>query len=259
MKRDTITFWGVYSVWRRHLRVYQKTWLVNSLVPLSEPIIYLIAFGFGLTPLVGEVTYAGKEIGYLEFIAPGMIAIAILFQSYAEGAYGSFLRISYQKTWHALLTAPLTFTEVFLGDWFWAATKGVLAAILTSLVAIIWGLFSGWEFLLSFPLIVLGSLLFGAVGLLSAGVARTIDQLNVPVHLLPIPMYTLCGTYFPRDVLPPLLQQVAEVLPLSPLVDLLRWHLVGPSNWVFSSILLLLWTVICAVLAWRQIYPKLFR
>jgi len=259
MKRDTISFWGVYSVWRRHLRVYQKTWLVNSLVPLSEPIIYLIAFGFGLTPLVGEVAYAGKEIGYLQFIAPGMIAIAILFQSYAEGAYGSFLRLSYQKTWHALLTAPLTFTEVFLGDWFWAATKGVLAAMLTSLVAIIWGLFSGWEFLLSFPLIVLGSLLFAAVGLLSAGLARTIDQLNVPVHLLLIPMFTLCGTYFPRDVLPPLLQKIAGVLPLSPLVDLLRWHLVLPDGWIFSLILLLLWTAVCGVLAWRQIYPKLFR
>ncbi|NEP43670.1 MAG: ABC transporter permease, partial [Okeania sp. SIO2H7] len=205
MKNDSITFWGIYSVWRRHLRVYQKTWLVNSLVPISEPIIYLIAFGFGFTPLVGNIIYAGKETGYLQFLAPGMIAIAILFQSYAEGAYGSFIRLSYQKTWHALLTAPLTFSEVFLGEWFWAATKGVLAAMLTGLVAIIWGLFSGWQFLLSLPLIILGSLLFAAVGLLSAGLARTIDQLNVPVHLLLIPMFTLCGTYFPRDVLPPLL------------------------------------------------------
>jgi lipooligosaccharide transport system permease protein len=259
MKNDTITFWGVYSVWRRHARVYQKTWLVNSLPPLSEPIIYLLAFGYGLTPLVGEVTYAGKEIDYLQFLAPGMMAIAILFQSFVEGAFGSFLRLNYQKTWHALLTAPLTFTEVFFGDWFWAATKGVLAATITGLVAIIWGLFSGWQFLLSFPLIVLGSLLFAAVGLLSAGIARTIDQVNVPLFLLIVPMFTLCGTYFPREVLPPFLQNLAGVLPLSPLVDLLRWHLGLSGGWIFSLILLLLWTAVCAVLAWRQIYPKLFR
>lgn len=259
MKHDSITFWGVYSVWRRHARVYQKTWLFNSLPPLSEPIIYLLAFGYGLSPLVGEVTYAGKEIPYLQFLAPGMVAIAILFQSFVEGAFGTFIRLNYQKTWHALLTAPLTFTEVFLGDWFWAATKGVLAGTITCVVAIIWGLFSGWQFLLSFPVIVLGSLLFAAVGVLSAGLARTIDQINVPLFLLIVPMFTLGGTYFPRDVLPPFLQQVAGVLPLSALVDLLRWHLGLPSSWLLSLILLFFWTALCAVLAWRQIYPKLFR
>lgn len=259
MKPDSITFWGVYSVWRRHALVYQKTWLVNSLPPLSEPIIYLLAFGYGLSPLVGEVTYAGREIAYLEFLAPGMVAIAILFQSFVEGAFGSFIRLNYQKTWHALLTAPLTFTEVFLGEWFWAATKGVLAATITGLVAIIWGLFSGWQFLLSFPLVILGSLLFAAVGLLSAGIARTLDWINVPLFLFIVPMFTLGGTYFPRSVLPPVLQQVAGILPLSPLVDLLRWHLGLPPGWIFSAILLLLWTTVCAVLAWRQIYPKLFR
>ncbi|MDY6803014.1 MAG: ABC transporter permease [Cyanobacteriota bacterium] len=259
MKLDSITLWGVYSVWRRHAQVYKKTWLVNSLPPLSEPIIYLLAFGYGLSPLVGEVTYAGREISYLEFLAPGMVAVAVLFQSFVEGAYGTFLRLNYQRTWQALLTAPLTFTEVFLGDWFWAATKGVLAATITGLVAIIWGLFSGWEFLLSFPLVILGSLLFGAVGLLSAGLARTIDQMNVPLFLVLIPMFTLGGTYFPRDVLPPVLEKIAGVLPLAPLVDLLRWHLALPRGWIFSAILLLLWTTVCAVLAWRQIYPKLYR
>ena len=259
MKRDSVTLWGVYSVWRRHLRVYQKTWLVNSLPPLSEPIIYLIAFGYGLTPLVGDVSYRGEEIGYLQFLAPGIIAIGLMFQSFTEGAYSSFIRLSYQKTWHALLTAPLTFTEVFLGDWLWAATKGVLAATLTGLLATFWGLFSWWQLLLSFPLIVLGSLLFAAAGLLTAGIVRTIDQVNVPIFVLIIPMFTLSGTYFPRDVLPPVLGQIAGLLPLATLVDLLRWHLRLPNGWILSAIALILWTLALGVLAWRTIYPRLFR
>ena len=147
MKRISVTAWGIYSVWRRHAKVYQKTWLVNSLPPLSEPLIYLIAFGYGLTPLIGDVTYQGQTVSYLQFIAPGMIAVGVLFQSFFEGSFGSFIRLSYQKTWQALLTAPLSFTEVFLGDWLWATTKGSIAGILTGLVAMSLGLYSGWHLL----------------------------------------------------------------------------------------------------------------
>lgn len=257
MKSIAVTPWGVYSVWQRHARVYQKTWLVNSLPPLSEPLMYLVAFGYGLTPLVGDVPYRGQTVSYLEFIAPGMIAIGVLFQSFFEGAFGSFIRLSFQRTWHALLTAPLTFTEVFLGDWLWAATKGTIAGLLTGIVAVIWGLYSGWHLLVSLPLIILGSLLFGVMGLFVAGTVRTVDQINIPIFLFIIPMFTFCGTYFPRNTLPPVLNSIASVLPLSSIVDLLRWPLGLWDFWFLQLIWLLLWASVFSVLAWRQIYPHL--
>ncbi len=259
MKGISVTPWGVYSVWHRHAKVYQKTWLVNSLPPLSEPLINLVAFGYGLTPLVGDVLYNGQTIPYLKFLAPGMMASGVLFQSFFEGAYGSFFRLNYQKTWKALLTAPLSFTEVFLGDWLWATTKGTLAGLLTAIVAVIWGLYSAWHLLIFLPIIVLGSLLFGVMGMLMAGTVRTIDQINVPIFLFIIPMFTLGGTYFPRSTLPPLLGHIAGLLPLASVVDLLRSPLGLPSFWFLELIWLLLWISVCSVLAWRQIYPLLFR
>lgn len=259
MKRISVTPWGVYSVWYRHAKVYQKTWLVNSLPPLSEPLIYLIAFGYGLTPLVGDVSYQGHTIGYLQFIAPGMIAVGVLFQSFFEGSFGSYIRLSYQKTWQAILTTPISFTEVFLGDWLWATTKGIVAGILTGLVAVLLGFYSGWNLLLSLPLIVLGSLLFSAIGLFTAGTVRTVDQINVPIFLFVIPMFTLCGTYFPRNTLPPVLSYVASVLPLSAMVDLLRWSLGLPQFWYLQLIWLFVWLGVFSVLAWRKIYPQLIR
>jgi lipooligosaccharide transport system permease protein len=259
MKSIAVTPWGVYSVWQRHARVYQKTWLVNSLPPLSEPLMYLVAFGYGLTPLVGDVPYRGQTVSYLEFIAPGMIAIGVLFQSFFEGAFGSFIRLSFQRTWHALLTAPLTFTEVFLGDWLWAATKGTIAGLLTGIVAVIWGLYSGWHLLVSLPLIILGSLLFGVMGLFVAGAVRTVDQINIPIFLFVIPMFTFCGTYFPRDTLPPVLNSIASLLPLASIVDLLRWPLGLWDFWFLQLIWLLIWVSVFSVLAWRQIYPHLLR
>lgn len=257
MKRISLTAWGVYSVWHRHVKVYQRTWLVNFLPPVSEPIVYLVAFGVGLSPLVGEVSYNGQTVSYLEFIAPGMIALGVLFQSFFEGAFGSFIRLNFQRTWHALLTAPLSFAEVFVGDWLWATTKGMIAGTLTGLVTVIWGLYSGWHLLLSLPFMLLGSLLFGAMGLLAAGLVRRVDQLNVPIFMFIIPMFTLCGSYFPRTTLPPALQIVANVLPLAALIDLIRWPLGLPSLWWLGLLWLGLLTVITVRLAVRAIYPQL--
>jgi lipooligosaccharide transport system permease protein len=259
MKYPEVSLWGIYSVWHRHARVYQRTWMVNFLPPISEPIVYLIAFGYGLTPLVGDVMYNGQTVSYLEFIAPGMIALGVLFQSFFEGAFGSFIRLNFQRTWNALLTAPLSFSEVFIGDWLWAATKGMIAGGLTGIVAVIWGLYSGWNLLGSLPFMLLGSLLFGAMGLFTAGAVRRVDQINVPIFVFIIPMFTLCGTYFPRETLPVALERVANVLPLASLVDLLRWHLGLPPTWWLGLLWLAGLTVVSVAGAVRVIYPQLIR
>lgn len=219
--------------------------------------MYLIAFGYGFTPLVGNVLYQGQTVPYLQFLAPGMIAVGILFQAFFEGSFGSFIRLGYQKTWHALLTAPLSFTEVFLGDWLWAATKGAIAGTLTGLIAVVWGLYPISYILLSLPFIVLGSLVFAASGLLTAGSVRNVDQINVPFFLFVIPMFTLCGTYFPRQTLPNFIEKIVVILPYASVVDLLRWPLGLPSWWLLGLLWLLLWVGVVGFLAWRKIYPQL--
>src|SRR5262245_32408680 len=125
-KRPLLSLWGVYSVWRRHALVYRRTWLVNFLPPVTEPILYLMSFGFGISPMVAAIAVNGNQVGYLRFISPGMVAVGISFQSFFEAAYGSFIRLKFQRTWHALLTAPLGYSEIFFGDLLWAATRGTL-------------------------------------------------------------------------------------------------------------------------------------
>jgi lipooligosaccharide transport system permease protein len=250
--------WGVYSVWRRHAEVYRKTWLVNFLPPVTEPLVYLLAFGFGLTPLVGELVYLGQPATYLQFIAPGMIAVAILFQAFFEGAYGSFIRLNYQRTWHALLTAPLSYTQVFLGDWLWAATRGFISGIVTGLVTVVVGLYPLQGLLGSLPILALGSLVFAAMGLLTAGIVVTVDQVNVPIFTLVVPMFVLCGTYFPRDNLPVALNWVASFLPLSSLVDLVRWPLGLPNLWLLELAWMIFLVVGVGALAHWQLARKLF-
>lgn len=250
--------WGAYSVWRRHASVYLSTWRVNFLPPISEPLFYLLAFGLGLSPIVKDFTYLGQEVSYLKFLAPGTIALGVLFQSFFEGAYGSFIRLNFQRTWQALLTAPLTFTDVFMGDWLWAMTRGAIAGVVTSLVTVVFGLYPWWGMVVTLPVIVACGLLFGALGLYTAGIVRTIDQINVPVFLLLIPMFTLSGVYFPRETLPTALDWIATVMPLAGAIDLIRWPMGLPVWWPLQLLWLLGLTAIAAWLAWRQIHRKLF-
>ncbi len=254
---QSIEPWGIYSVWRRHATVYQKTWLVNFLPPITEPLVYLMAFGYGLTPLIDQFSYLGQEISYPAFISPAMIAVAILFQAFFESAYGSFIRFHYQHTWHALLTAPLSYTQIFAGDWLWASTRGIISGVITGLVTVLLGFYPWTGLLGSLPILILGSLLFAAIGLYAAGRVETVDQLNVPIFMFVIPMFVLCGTYFPRENLPDWLAQASLILPLAPMVDLVRWPFGLPLLWPLEVLWLLILTIGFTYLAWRRIFYRL--
>lgn len=250
--------WGIYSVWRRHFRVYQRTWLVNFLPPITEPLVYLLAFGYGISPMVNDLRYLGEPLSYPIFIGPGMIAVAILFQAFFEGAYGSFIRLHYQRTWHALLTAPLTYTQVYAGDLLWATTRGLISGVVTGIVTVLLGLYSWSGLLGSLPIMLLGSVLFGGMGLLTAGMVSTVDQINVPIFTLVVPMFVLCGTYFPRENLPELMSRLAMILPLSSVVDLLRWPLGLPGYWPLQVLWILCLNVIFIYLGWRKMSARIF-
>lgn len=250
---------GVYSILRRYAHVYRKTWLVNCLPPLSEPVVYLLAFGLGLSPIIRSFSYQGTAVDYLTFIAPGMIAVAVMYQSFFEGAYGSFVRLKFQRTWQAMLTTPLSFLDIFAAELLWAAAKGLIGGLSTAAVAVIWGIYSWKTLLAALPLLAAGSLIFGAAGMLTAGIAKTVNHINIPVFAFIIPMFVLSGTYFPRDNLPAAIAFAASLLPLSSLVDLLRWHMARPNSVGFAFAALCFWSLVLIWLAWKTLYRRVYK
>jgi lipooligosaccharide transport system permease protein len=253
----SVTFWGIYSVWRRHLKVYLKTWIVNFISPVTEPVFYLFAFGYGFAPLIKELTYQGQPISFLHFIAPGIISLGLVFQPFFEGAYGTFTRINFQRTWHATMMAPISYAEIFLGEWFWAATKGLSIAIATALVASLLRLYNLSDLVFDLPIMVLGSLCFAAIGMLTAAIIQFIDQVNATVFLFIVPMCSLSGVYYPRESLPPILQAIAAPLPLSSVVDLMRSRIALPPLWWANVLWLIVFAASLALLAAKLNYKKL--
>jgi lipooligosaccharide transport system permease protein len=219
--------WRFVAVWRRNLAVYRKIWLLNFLPPLLEPLLFIVAFGYGLAGVAGRVTYAGAEIPYAAFIAPALAAVAAMYNSFFETTYASFVRMVYQRTFQALMATPLTLDEIVAGEIAWGATRSAIAASLMLVVLAPFGLI-GWPGgLLLIPLAVLGGLAFGAIGLTFTGILPSIDAFNLPVFLFITPMFLFSGTFFPLENLPRWAAGVAWALPLTHLVDLCRGAALG--------------------------------
>lgn len=102
------------KVWERNLVVYKKIWKVNFLTPLLEPLFYILAFGLGFSGLIGNVKYGGVDLSYTEFIAPALIATAVMWNAFFETTYTSFVRMYYQKTFDGMLATPLSLEEIII-------------------------------------------------------------------------------------------------------------------------------------------------
>jgi len=209
-------------VWQRDLVVYQKIWKVNLLTPVFEPLLYLLAFGVGLGGLVGKIFYQQREVPYIEFIAPALLAVNIMYNAFFENTYASFVRMYYQKTFDAMLATPLSLEEVIAGEILWGATKAVIATVIMQAVISLFGLIHYPHGLLIIPVAFLGGLTFGALGMFCTGLTPSIDMFNLPIFLLITPMFLFGGTFFPIDHLPAWARKLSLLFPLTHLVDCIR-------------------------------------
>ncbi|MHB8091084.1 MAG: ABC transporter permease [Syntrophales bacterium] len=217
-------------VWRRNLLVYMQSWRVRSLPPLLEPIFYLAAFGAGLGALISNVAYDGATISYPRFIAPALIAIAVMNNAFFETSYASFVRMYYQKTFDAMMTTPLTVQEIIAGEILWGATKAVIVTAIMMAVISAFGLISYPGGLLLLPLALLGGLAFGGAGMICTALVPNIELFNLPIFLFITPMFLFGGTFFPLANLPGWAQTTAVFLPLTHLVNLSRSFATGTFN-----------------------------
>jgi len=218
---------GALRVWRRNLLVARVTWWSNLIPPAFEPVLYLLAFGTGLGALLRPILYAGRPVSYVAFLAPGILAVAIMFWAIFETLYSAFVRMYYQKTYEALVATPLSLADVVAGEILWATTKGVAVALVMLAVIVPFRVLSWPESLVVPLLAVAGGFLFASLGLCFTALCPTIDTLNLPLFLFVWPMFLFSGTFFPLDQIPAWARPLAEALPLTWLARSLRAATLG--------------------------------
>lgn len=215
----------IYILWLRQLKRYirSRARIVSS---LAQPLLFLIAFGFGFGPI-----YAQAGAGdYIQFLAPGIIAMSILFTAVFTG-----IEIIWDKQFGFLketLVAPVSRTSIMLGR----TLGGATVALIQGVVVLVLTLFVGFRpeslalLFLSFVFMALTGLLFAAFGTALASRINDMQAFPLVMNFLVMPLFFLSGSLFPIDSLPPSLKLVTKLNPLSYGIDGIRGTLIGDAH-----------------------------
>ena len=244
------------KVWRRNWDVFFKTYQVNFLPPIIEPVLYLVAIGFGLGMFVGEI----DGIPYVNFIAPALLAISMMNAAFFECTYSSYVRMYYQKTFEAMIATPLSIDDVVTGELLWGATRSLIYSSVMLLVLAAFGVVDLPLSLFIIPFSFLAGLLFACIGMCFTAITPGIDALNYPSFLFITPMFLFSGTFFPLTALPPTVQVLAVVfLPLTQLVIITRSLTLSSLSplFLYSLVWIILVTSLCFVLSLRLMRRRL--
>jgi lipooligosaccharide transport system permease protein len=219
----------VWPVVQRNLLVWRKLALPSLLGNIAEPLIVLVAFGYGLGALVGEV----QGLPYIVFLASGSICMSTMYAASFEALYSAFSRMHVQKTWDGIMNAPVALDDIVFAEMLWAALKALFSAVAIAGVLIVLDISREPTLLLAVPLLFLVGITFASVALVFNALARNYDFFTYYFTLVLTPMTFLSGIYFPLEQLPQALRAVAMALPLTAAVEVVRPLVVGqwPADW----------------------------
>ncbi len=230
------------AVWLRNALVWRKIAGASLLANLGDPLIYLLALGYGLGALIPEI--AG--VPYITFLAAGSIAFSTMNTATFEAFYSAFSRMHVQKTWDAIMNAPLELDDIVLAEAVFAASKACVSGAAILLIAALLGIVKSPTALLILLVLPIVGLCFAALGLMITALARMYDFFTYYFTLVLTPMAMMSGVFFPIEQLPSAMQAVAQLLPLAHAVQIIRPLLLGelPADAGISLAVLLAYTAV---------------
>jgi lipooligosaccharide transport system permease protein len=206
---------------------YSSYWRSSTFSSTVEPTIYLLAFGFGFGSLVSRI--GGYD--YVDFVGTGTVATAVLFSSAFPAMFGTFVKYQFQRTYDAILAAPVDTEELVTAEALWIASRAGAYGCVPMLVAIAFGLDPSWG-MLAVPLIAwVAGFGWSCFGIAIAGFAKSFENFNYIVSAVLTPLFLLAGSFFPLDNFPAWARVLAELNPLHHCVVLVRHAAFGWEIW----------------------------
>jgi lipooligosaccharide transport system permease protein len=224
---------------------FSSYWRSATFSATVEPTIYLLAFGFGIGSLVSTV--GGYD--YVDFVGTGTVATAVLFSSAFPAMFGTFVKYKFQRTYDAILAAPVDTEELVTAEALWIAARAGTYGCAPMLVAMVFGLDPSPGMLLVPFFGFLAGFGWAGFGVAVAAKMKSIDNFSYVISAVLTPLFLVAGTFFPIDGLPEWARTLAQFNPLHHLVELVRHAAFGfhpGSDLIHVAVL-----VVFAALTWR--------
>ena len=219
---------AITGVLVREVVNFSSYWRSATFSSTVEPTIYLLAFGFGFGSLVSRV----GNYDYVDFIGTGIVATAVLFSSAFPAMFGTFVKYSFQRTYDAILAAPVDTEELVTAESLWISVRAGVFGCVPMIVAIFFGLNPSWGMLLVPFIAFISGFGWANFGIAIAGFAKSIENFSYIVSAVITPLFLVAGTFFPIDGLPEWAQVLANFNPLYQCVELVRSAVFGAWEWV---------------------------
>jgi len=239
--QKSLSIWRAPEISGRWWPVFLRNWLVwkklaiPSLVGnIAEPLMWLVAFGYGMGALVGQISVDGVQVPYILFLASGSICMSAMNAASFEALYSAFSRMHVQKTWDGIMNAPVNLDNIVLAEMLWAAFKSLftVTAILGVMLAL--GISHSPKLLVAWPVLLGVGITFSCVALIFNALAKGYDFFTYYFTLFLTPMMFLSGIFFPLEQLPEVVRVISNGLPLTNAVALVRPLFMDqwPGDWL---------------------------
>jgi len=209
-------------VFRRHFLVWRKLAIPSLVGNIADPLIALVAFGYGMGALVGQVKMGDAAVPYILFLGGGYLCTSAMNAASFEALYSAFSRMHVQRTWDGIMNAPVRLDDVLFAEMLWAAFKSLFTSLVMLFVMLALGISTSPMLLLALPLLGLVGVTFSCIALIFNALAKGYDFFTYYFTLFLTPTMFLSGVFFPRDQLPGVLRVVSDGLPLTAAVELIR-------------------------------------
>ena len=195
-----------------------------------EPVLYLLAFGFGIGQLIGNMQDGnGNPVSYAAYIAPALLATSAMNGAIYDATWNVFFKMHFGKVYQVMLASSLGPMDVALGEISWALLRGAAYSIGFMAIVAPLGLVTNLWGLLAIPAATLIAFGFASLGMAITSYMRNFQQMNW-VNFFLLPMFLFSGTFFPVSVYPDWIQIIVKALPLWQGVDLVRSLMLGVIN-----------------------------
>ena len=242
----SLRWWPVFL---RNLLVWRKLAIPSLVGNIAEPLMWLVAFGYGMGALVGQVNVGGAagdaKVPYILFLASGSICMSAMNAASFEALYSAFSRMHVQKTWDGIMNAPISLDNVVMAEMMWAAFKAMFTVTAILCVMLALGISHSPKLLVAWPVLLGAGITFSCIALIFNALASGYDFFTYYFTLFLTPMMFLSGVFFPREQLPHAVRVASDWLPLTNAVEIVRPLFMDqwPAHPLRHALVLLVYTV----------------
>jgi ABC-2 type transport system permease protein len=224
MKAEKI-FVAYKTIVQKEINRFLRIWMQTILPPAISMTLYFIIFGNLIGARIGKM----QDFNYMEFIAPGIVMMAIINNSYGN-VVSSFFGAKLQRHIEEMLVAPVPNWAILAGYITGGVARGLIVGFVVTLVALFFTELHVFNYFIVFAVVLLTAILFSLGGMVNAIFAQKFDDISIIPAFVLTPLIYLGGVFYSIDMLPTFWQTVSKLNPILYMVNAFRYGILGVSD-----------------------------